>query len=197
MNKQWVGLLTGLVTLIFSVGASAGLITYDLRGYVGSLDNTETFLSNGVEMTAIAQTKRNGSWRARGDLFQTRRGLGVYTGGFDSTQIDGWGRDEAIVFRFDSVVTLTDASFGSMRFFDDFNLAVYDKNGWTEVLEDKRSLTDDYSGSRFRFWADSILDDFYVGDLTFRAEVPEPATLLLMGLGIAAVGISRRSSTKA
>lgn len=199
MMKILVGWFALAMTL-GSASASAALVTFDLRGNGGSLGNSYTFNSDGYEMTATAQEERDFGWVNRRNVFQTNRGLGVKgrrEGWFpDNGQVDGWGRDEALVFSFDSSVNLQRARFGSMNYFDDFNLAVYN-NGWTTVQEDSKSVCYAcYTGTAFRFWADSFEDDFFVSKLKFDIPkaVPEPATLALLCLGVIAVGVSRRTS---
>lgn len=201
MKKKLVGWLATVVTLVgVSASASAALVTFDLRGNGGSLGNAYTFSSDGYDMTARAQEERNSGWVNSRSVYQTNSGLGVKgkrEGYFsDSGQVDGWGRDEALVFSFDSSVNLQRARFGSLGYFDDFNLAVYN-NGWSTVQEDAKSVCYScYTGTAFRFWADSFEDDFFIAKLRFDIPkaVPEPATLALLCLGVLAVGVSRRTS---
>lgn len=194
MKKKIVGWLSGVAALVLATSASAALVTFDLRGNNGNIGNPYTFSSGGHDMTARAQVASGSGWSTSRNLYQTSNGLGVYGGWLDSTQIDGNGADESIRFSFGSSVTLVSAWLGSLGGNDDFNLAVYN-NGWTTVLDDATSLGGSYTGTHFRFWADHSSDDFYVRGLRFDiAAVPEPATLALLGLGIIAVGISRRQS---
>jgi len=183
-----------------SASANATLVTFNLNGNGGSLGNAYTFSSDGYDMTARAQEEVDSGWINRRNVYQTRYGLGVKGrsewGYRDSGQVDGWGRDEALMFSFDSSVSLETARFGSLGFRDDFNLAVYN-NGWLTVQEDSKSVCYScYTGTAFRFWADSYEDDFFIKQLKFDipTAVPEPATLALLCLGVLAVGVSRRTS---
>ena len=201
MKKMVMSWAVAMVMLAgISVSANATLVTFDLRGNGGSLGNAYTFSSDGYDMTTRAQEEVDSGWINRRSVYQTNRGLGVKGrkewGHRDSGQVDGWGRDEALMFSFDSSVSLETANFGSLNRRDDFNLAIYN-NGWSTVQEDSKKVCYScYTGTAFRFWADSYEDDFFIKQLKFDipTAVPEPATLALLCLGVLAVGVSRRTS---
>lgn len=137
-------------------------------------------------------------------------GLGVYLGGTDDNSMDGADgpaggsdRDEALIFRFDRVVTLTAVNFGRWDgrvnyagTFDPFqgDLVRLHVDGVTSLhyggADDHPSLS--FTGTEFMFLADEDGTNVRIQDLDVTFSVPEPAGLSLAVIGLAGLGGVRR-----
>ena len=194
---------------MFSAPVMAAPVTWDFTGSGGNLGVDEVFISGASSLTATAiNTESPPSPR----LNQTVNGLGVNLGFFDFNQLDNIGDDEAIVFDFGSLYSVSSISISSAGagFFtseDDFE--IYGTNdasvlgcttGGLSCLTSVSTLLLSDSGNGlfglagvFRYIIATVPggsgDDYRVSGLTAMA-VPVPAALPLFATGLAALGFA-------
>ncbi len=173
--------------LTLAVAAQATTITFGTGGTAGftggGSSDGPTSVGGGITLTVTPWASGFGS----ASLTVNGDGYGVDSGFRDNDQIDGFGRDEGIILTFSSAVHVT--NFDLRDFFaccDDADITV---NG----VPAGANMT----GTVFGIFANESDSDFRVRSVTFSAAtagdaaVPEPASLLTGGLGLALVGLAR------
>ncbi|MGI9288873.1 MAG: PEP-CTERM sorting domain-containing protein [Pseudomonadales bacterium] len=186
--------IIGAILTLAATSASALPITFDFSGSGHRLlGYSQTFSQSGLGVKATAL--------GGGRLSQTHSGLGVGGTHFlDSKQLDGFGPDESVLFRFSRSVRLLGFTLTRVGYFDDATLTVDDVpqlsgnipggNIWDS---DTASIKAGLNGTDFQFGVTDWNDDYFIKSLTVHAtEVPEPGTIALFAVGLVGLGIARK-----
>ncbi|MDR6267677.1 VPLPA-CTERM sorting domain-containing protein [Roseobacter sp. N2S] len=143
--------ICGLGISLSATVSFAASVTFDFQekpsGWKRKLSYTHDDI--GLTVKALQTNQKNivSKAKVRTDVSS---GLGVKAGkGDNNLKIDSKGREETVVFKFDTNVTIESITFSSFRKRDDFSLSGGALAALTDNVVQTYTFTEDYSSNRF------------------------------------------------
>lgn len=207
---------TAVLAASFSVAAgiaSAATVTstfnfdaaYSYDPTIGSSWHSSLdYSDNGLDLT-VSSENYNGAPVDGYVATWAGHGLGASYAGDSNHQIDGYGRDQRVVFDFSQAATITEIVFNYVHDFDMFDMFADTGSGLNLLFSDGVTETYSISGgavaSLFAVGASTDVSAFKIRSITAEwddvAPVPLPAGGLLILTGLGAVAALKRRKAKA
>ena len=207
--------ICGLGISLAAPASFAASVTFDFQDKPSGWERTLGYTHNDIGLTVKA-LKTNGKNIVSKAKVSTdvNSGLGVKAGkGDKNLKIDSKGKEETVVFKFDTNVTLESITFSSFRKRDDFGLTGGALAALTDNVVQTYTFTEDYTSNRFdvsaldvwngkrgKFRASSFkitsitvsTPDPVVNPVPPLTVVPLPAAGFLLLGALGALGLTRR-----